>query len=271
MTDPFRPIPAAANPRLNRSARRGEHTADEKLLATPAPTDQAFLHTDPWRVLRITSEFVEGFDVLAGLGPAVTIFGSARVKPEEEQYKAAVAVARLLGQAGFAVITGGGPGIMEAGNRGAKEVGAGSVGMGIELPFEQEMNSYINIAAEFRYFFARKTMMVKYSQAFIIFPGGFGTMDELFESLVLIQTGKVRNFPVALYGAGYWSGLFDWIKSVMLAENKISPEDLNLFFISDSPEEICEHIVRAMRDTTLREHHEHASRERFRQAVEGKP
>ena len=192
------------DPSLNRAARANRRTEDEQLLETPT-TPVLFTHTDPWRVMRIMGEFVEGFDELAELGPAVTIFGSARVQPDHPQYQTAIEVARLLGQAGFSIITGGGPGIMEAGNRGAQEAGVQSIGLNIELPFEQGVNPYVEIGMNFRYFFVRKTMFMKYAQAFVIFPGGFGTMDELFEALTLIQTGKAQNFPVILFDSAYWS------------------------------------------------------------------
>jgi hypothetical protein len=230
---------------LNRAARMQRPTEDEKLLEAPTKQHVTFTQTDPWRVLRITGEFVEGFDALAGLGKAVTLFGSARVKPQDPMYKAAVEVARLLGEKGFAIITGGGPGIMEAGNKGAREAGVCSVGLGIELPFEQVMNPYVDLDVEFRYFFVRKMMLVKYAEAFVIFPGGFGTLDELFESLTLIQTGKVRNFPVILFGSDYWKGLIDWIRETVLAEGKISPPDLDLLIVTDSPSEVRDRIVEA--------------------------
>jgi hypothetical protein len=235
------------NPTLNRAARTGAVTQDEALLESPAqkaatrPGD--FVHTDPWRVFRIMGEFVEGFDALANLGPAVTIFGSARVKPDHEQYALARETARLLGEAGFTIITGGGPGIMEAANAGARDAGVMSVGCNIELPFEQHVNPYVDVAINFRYFFVRKTMFVKYAEAFVIFPGGFGTLDELFEALTLIQTDKVRDFPVILFGKAYWQGLLDWIESTLLAEGKISPEDLKLMVVTDSPEEIARIII----------------------------
>jgi uncharacterized protein (TIGR00730 family) len=228
------------NPTLNRATRLGAATEDERLLESPtvvAPARPEFLQSDPWRVFRIMGEFVEGFDTLAGVGEAVSIFGSARVPPGHPQYAAAEETARLLVEAGFAVITGGGPGIMEAANKGAHEAGGVSIGCNIELPFEQGMNRYVDVAVNFRYFFVRKTMFVKYAEAFIIFPGGFGTLDELFEALTLIQTGKVRNFPVILFDSGYWRGLRTWIEETMLTEGKISPEDLQLLVITDSPEE----------------------------------
>ncbi|MBO9343270.1 MAG: TIGR00730 family Rossman fold protein, partial [Roseiflexus sp.] len=188
-----------------RTRRNKRQTEDERLLARPrANTD--FLSTDTWRVLRIMGEFVDGFEMLADVGPAVTIFGSARAGVDDPMYQAAVDVARALGEAGFAIITGGGPGIMEAGNRGAREAGARSVGLNIELPFEQHLNPYVDTSVTFRYFFVRKMMLVKYAQAFVIFPGGFGTLDELFEALTLVQTGKVRNFPIILFNSAYWHG-----------------------------------------------------------------
>jgi uncharacterized protein (TIGR00730 family) len=229
-----------ANPTLNRASRLGGATEDERLLESPGAgpvTAPDFLHSDPWRVFRIMGEFVAGFDTLAQVGECVTIFGSARVPPDNPQYAAAEETARLLVEAGFGVITGGGPGIMEAANKGAHVAGGVSIGCNIELPFEQGMNQYVDIAVNFRYFFVRKTMFVKYAEAFIIFPGGFGTLDELFEALTLIQTGKVRNFPVILFGSDYWHGLRSWIVDTMLAEGKISPEDLDLLVVTDSPAE----------------------------------
>lgn len=240
------PAEPQPNPSLNRAARAGRATEDEQLLESPPPVapTRDFTRSDPWRVLRIMGEFVEGFDELANLGPAVTVFGSARVPPDDPQYAAAERTARLLVDADFAVITGGGPGIMEAANKGAQEAGGKSVGCNIELPFEQGINQYVDIAINFRYFFVRKTMFVKYAEAFIIFPGGFGTLDELFEALTLIQTGKVRNFPVILFGSEYWRGLLDWVRDTLLAEGKISPEDVDLMVITDSPEEAVR-VIRA--------------------------
>ena len=240
--------PLAPNRSLNRSARMGAPTEDEELLKRPAPSPADFTRSDTWRVLRIMGEFVSGFDTLASLGAAVTIFGSARVSNTDPMYENAERLATLLTEAGFAIITGGGPGIMEAGNKGAKEAGGVSVGCNIELPFEQGTNAYVDIAINFRYFFVRKTMFMKYSEAFVIFPGGFGTMDELFESLTLIQTGKVRNFPVILFGSAYWGGLINWIKSTMLVEHKIAPDDLKLLIVTDSVEEACKHIVDCYND-----------------------
>ena len=211
----------------------------EELKRTPAFVSAK----DSWRVFRIMGEFVEGFDELAGLGPAVSVFGSARVTAQDPMYHRCAETARLLGEAGFAVITGGGPGMMEAANRGARQAGVKSVGCNIELPFEQHVNPWVDISIDFRYFFVRKTMFVKYATGFVIFPGGFGTMDELFESLTLIQTGKVRDFPVVLFGSDYWGGLVDWIQDRMAGEGKVSEEDLKLIHVTDSPEEAVAHIV----------------------------
>jgi uncharacterized protein (TIGR00730 family) len=239
------------NPELNVSNRAGIPTEDEQLLSSEQPSYD-FTQSDPWRVFRIMGEFVEGFDTLAKVGAAVAVFGSARVPPGHAQYDAAEETARRLSEAGFAVITGGGPGIMEAANRGAREAGGISIGCNIELPFEQGMNPWVDIAVNFRYFFVRKTMFVKYSEAFIIFPGGFGTLDELFEALTLIQTGKIRNFPVILFGSDYWAGMLDWIKRVMLQEGKISPNDLDLVVVTDSPGEAVEVILEARRSPAAR-------------------
>ncbi len=226
------------NPSLNRRFRLGQPTADEQFLK-PQSEPSAFTHTDPWRVLRIMGEFVEGFDTLAAVGKAVTIFGSARVNEDDPMYHEARKLAGLLADEGFAIITGGGPGIMEAANRGAVEAGGQSIGCNIELPFEQGLNEYVEVAINFRYFFVRKTMFVKYAEAFVIFPGGFGTMDELFESLTLIQTGKIHNFPVVLFGSSYWGGLLEWIRDTMLAEGKIAPDDLRRLIVTDDAEAAC--------------------------------
>jgi uncharacterized protein (TIGR00730 family) len=194
--------------------------------------------TDPWRVFRIMSEFVSGFEALTHIPPSVAMFGSARVKPEDPLYQMATNTAKLLAEAGFGIITGGGPGIMEASNKGAKEGGGSSVGCNIELPFEQHLNPYTDISIEFRYFFVRKMMFVKYSEAFIIFPGGFGTLDEMFEAITLIQTKKIQHFPVILYDTKYWQGLMDWIKQTLLATGKISHQDIDLIHLTDDPKEI---------------------------------
>ena len=221
---------------------KGRATEDEKLFERR--NRPAFLDSDPWRALRILSEFVDGFDALAVVGPAVTVFGSARTKPDDPVYETARAIGRLLARDGFAVITGGGPGAMEAANRGAQEGGGLSVGCNIELPHEQAINPYVDLGVEFRYFFARKTMFVKYADAFVIMPGGFGTLDELFEALTLIQTGKVRHFPVVLVGSRYWRGLLDWMRDVQLPAGAIAAEDLELLKLTDDPDEVVS-IVRA--------------------------
>ena len=206
-------------------------TTDQRLLDRRGPTD--WVHTDPWRVLRIQSEFVEGFGLLAELPRAVSVFGSARTPRDHPHYAAGVQLGAALAQAGYAVITGGGPGAMEAANRGASEAGGLSVGLGIELPFEQELNEWVDVGIAFRYFFVRKTMFVKYAQAFVILPGGFGTLDELFEALTLVQTRKVTRFPVILYGREYWSGLLDWVRTTMTETGTISPADIDLLTVTD--------------------------------------
>jgi uncharacterized protein (TIGR00730 family) len=222
-------------------------TADEQLFLSPpaAAERKAFTSTDPWRVLRILGEFVEGFDELSDLHSAVTIFGSARSRETDRWYRAARETGRLLGEAGFAVITGGGPGVMEAGNRGAREAGAMSIGLNIELPHEQHVNPYVDREINFRYFFVRKTMFVKYSRAFVVFPGGFGTLDELFEALTLIQTRKVENFKVVLMARDYWGGLLDWLRHRVAAEGKIDLEDIDLLHLTDDPAEAVRVIVDA--------------------------
>ncbi len=220
-----------------------ELTDDEILLRSPEPEDE-FKTSDSWRVLRITSEFVTGFDSLATITRGVSIFGSARTAPTDEIYEAARQTAGLLAKAGFEIITGGGPGVMEAANRGAFEAGKVSVGCNIELPFEQLPNAYLTKSLSFKYFFVRKTMFIKYSNAYIIFPGGFGTMDELFEALTLIQTRKIRNFPVVLFGSQYWRGLLAWLTSTMLNEKNISPADLGLIHLTDSPKDAVDFIVK---------------------------
>jgi uncharacterized protein (TIGR00730 family) len=225
-----------------RGGEKKRPTEDEQLLEEGA--DASFVKTDTWRALRIMGEFVEGFDALAGIGRAVSVFGSARVGRSDPTYRMARTLARKLAKEGYAIITGGGPGIMEAANRGAREAGGVSVGCNIELPFEQGLNEYVTLGMEFRYFFVRKTMFVKYAEAFCIFPGGFGTFDELFESLTLIQTGKVQHFPVVLFGTEYWAGLIDWMRATPLAQGKISPDDLKLFTITDDVDEAVE-VIRA--------------------------
>ena len=216
-------------------------TQDEQLLESPGPAE--FTHTDTWRVFRIMGEFVEGFDELATLTRGVSIFGSARTRTDDPDYQAAQETAALLSRAGFAVITGGGPGIMEAANRGAFEADGLSIGCNIELPFEQNSNPYLTKGLKFKYFFVRKMMFVKYSLGFIIFPGGFGTLDELFEALTLIQTKKIRNFPVVLFGSVYWEGLLSWIRDFALKEGKVTEKDLKLLHVTDSPAEVVQIIV----------------------------
>ncbi len=256
------------NPSLNRAARSKQPTQDEKLLGKGQPEQQPFTETDPWRVLRIQGEFVEGFEALAQLGPAVTIFGSARTPEDDPMYQAAVETARLLAEAGLSVITGGGPGIMDAANKGAKQGGGTSVGLNIELPFEQHINAHVDIAINFHYFFVRKVMFVKYAQAFVIFPGGFGTMDELFESLTLIQTGKICNFPVILFGSQYWSGLLTWLRETMLSGGKIASADLNLLQVTDTPEQVRDLIIEAMNAKDFCQEKELAARDETRKVFQ---
>jgi uncharacterized protein (TIGR00730 family) len=221
-------------------------TEDRKLLERNEEPE--FLRSDPWRALRILSEFVEGFDALATLGPAITVFGSARVSTDSETYAVAREIGRRLAEEGYAVITGGGPGVMEAANRGCQEGGGMSVGCNIELPHEQDINPYVDLGVEFRYFFARKTMFVKYADGFVILPGGFGTMDELFEAITLIQTGKIRHFPVVLVGTEFFGGLFDWMKERLLGQGMIGPDDLDLMVVTDDPKE----VVRIVNEGTRR-------------------
>jgi uncharacterized protein (TIGR00730 family) len=244
------PAPQDARPRETHKGpvtlrrEQVEHsTTDQRLLDTHGPSD--WVHSDPWRVLRIQAEFVEGFGALAELGPAVSVFGSARVHADEPEYALGKEVGRLLVEAGYAVITGGGPGAMEAANRGACEAGGVSVGLGIELPFEQGMNEWVDVGVDFRYFFARKTMFVKYAQGFIVLPGGFGTFDELFEALVLVQTKKVTSFPVVLLGHAYWDGLVDWLRSTVLPGGKVNARDLDLFSVTDDPAEAVRIVMAA--------------------------
>jgi uncharacterized protein (TIGR00730 family) len=223
-------------------------TEDRKLLERPERRERpAFLETDTWRTLRIMSEFVEGFDALADIGPAITVFGSARVSEGDPAYTMAREIGRLLAQDGYAVITGGGPGVMEAANRGCQEGGGLSVGCNIELPHEQSINPYVDLGVEFRYFFARKTMFVKYADAFVILPGGYGTMDELFEALTLIQTGKIRHFPVVLVGTAFFAGFVEWIKAKLLGEGMISEGDLELIQVTDDPKQVVEIVRKAGR------------------------
>ena len=227
-------------------------TEDEQLLNQVPRERRPFVKTDSWRVLRIMGEFVEGFDTLSDVYNAVTIFGSARTPPDDPFYAKAVETGRMLAREGFPVITGGGPGIMEAANRGCQEGNGLSVGCNIELPFEQGLNPYVERAINFRYFFVRKTMFVKYSTAFVVFPGGYGTMDELFEALTLIQTGKVRHFPVILFGREYWQGMVDWLRERVAGEGKIATTDLDLLHVTDSPREAVA-IIREARERRTRE------------------
>ncbi|MFL6024913.1 MAG: TIGR00730 family Rossman fold protein [Marmoricola sp.] len=238
-------------PEQHRSKRKGptllrgdqveESTTDQRLLDSRGASD--WVHTDPWRVLRIQAEFVEGFGALAELGPAIACFGSARTKVDDPFYAKGIELGRKLVEADFAVITGGGPGAMEAVNRGAAEAEGVSVGLGIELPFEQGVNEYVNIGINFRYFFARKTMFVKYSQGFVVLPGGLGTFDELFEAMTLAQTRKVTSFPVVLIGVDYWSGLLDWLRGTVLADGKISEADLDMLTLTDDVDEAVSIMV----------------------------
>ncbi len=221
---------------VDRRGERGRRPADEGLLERARP---AFLDSDPWRTLRITAEFVEGFDALADIGPAITVFGSARVEEGDAIYEQARELGRLLAEEGFTVLTGGGPGVMAAANRGCYEAGGFSVGCNIELPHEQWLNPWVDLGVEFRYFFVRKTMFVKYADGFVIFPGGFGTLDELFEALTLIQTGKIKHFPVFMIGTQHWSGLLGWIRERLMADGFVAEADLELFRVTDDLAEVA--------------------------------
>ncbi len=218
-------------------------TEDRKLLQAAPYADTTFLETDAWRALRIQGEFVEGFDTLARLGPAVTVFGSARTRPDDPTYAAAEQIGARLAEHGFTVITGGGPGIMEAANKGCQGAGGYSVGCSIELPHEQQSNPYLDLEIRFRYFFVRKMMFVKYAQGFVIFPGGYGTLDELFESVTLVQTGKIEHFPIVLFGSSYWRGLLDWLADPAAREGKLDPADIRLLKVTDDPDEACDVLV----------------------------
>jgi uncharacterized protein (TIGR00730 family) len=242
------------------ATRRVGSTEDESLLKrSPRPE---FLDSDPWRSLRILSEFVDGFDALATVGPAVSVFGSARTPRDHPNYESARHLGASLAKAGYAVITGGGPGIMEAANRGCHEAGGLSVGCNIELPMEQGLNPYVDLGVEFRYFFARKTMFVKYADAFVIYPGGYGTLDELFEALTLIQTKKIRDFPVVLIGSDYWDGLLDWVRGTLIEQAAINAEDVDLLRITDDPDEACRIV-----DAYVKDHRDEADQT----AAETKP
>ena len=234
-------------PQRPSGSQRSPVTEDERLLTQLPRERRAFTKTDSWRVLRIMGEFVEGFDTLSDVHNAVTIFGSARTDASDPYYEKAVETGRLLAREGFPIITGGGPGIMEAANRGAQEGNGLSIGCNIELPFEQSLNTYVERAINFRYFFVRKTMFMKYAMAFVVFPGGYGTLDELFEALTLIQTGKVKLFPVVLFGPTYWSGMIEWLRDRVAGEGKIATTDLDLFQVTDSPSEAVA-IISAARD-----------------------
>ncbi len=222
-------------------------TTDQRLLDRRGPSD--WVHADPWRVLRIQSEFVEGFGMLSEVPTAVSVFGSARIKPDDPTYKTTERLGAALVEAGYAVITGGGPGVMEAANKGAQQAGGLSIGLGIELPFEQGLNDWVDLGINFRYFFVRKTMFVKYAQAFVIMPGGFGTLDELFEAVTLVQTGKITRFPIVLFGSEYWGGLVDWIRATVRAEGKIGPADDQLLFLTDDVDEAVGIIVDSHRES----------------------
>ena len=217
-------------------------TTDQRLLDAQGPGD--WVHSDPWRVMRIQAEFVEGFGALAELGPAVAVFGSARTAPDHPYYAKAVELGGALVRAGYAVITGGGPGAMEAANRGASLAGGTSVGLGIELPFETGLNDHVDLGINFRYFFVRKTMFVKYSAGFVVLPGGVGTLDELFEAVTLIQTGKITNFPIVLLGRDYWAPLLSWLRDTLLAQGMISAGDLELMRVTDDVEEAVSWVAR---------------------------
>ncbi|GLU46794.1 cytokinin riboside 5'-monophosphate phosphoribohydrolase [Nocardiopsis ansamitocini] len=229
-----------AGPLTYRGKAIPDTTTDQRLLDRRGPAD--WVHTDPWRVLRIQSEFVEGFGLLADTGKAVCVFGSARIKPESPYYALGETIGSKIVKEGYSVITGGGPGMMEAANKGAQEGGGTSIGLGIELPFEQSLNPHVDVGVTFRYFFVRKTMFLKYSQAFVVLPGGFGTLDELFEAITLVQTGKVTRFPVILVGTRFWGGLVDWIRDTLLSEGVISPDDPDLIHLTDDPDEVVDII-----------------------------
>jgi hypothetical protein len=267
MTDEPTPDPAAAGdhdpfperrrgPVLLRRNQVSASTTDQRLLDSRGPGD--WVHTDPWRVLRIQAEFVEGFGLLAELGPAVAVFGSARTVRGSSEYQLAEQTGRLLAEAGYAAITGGGPGVMEAVNRGAGDAGGVSVGLGIELPFERGINEWVDLGITFRYFFVRKTMFMKYAQGFVVLPGGFGTLDELFEALTLVQTGKVTRFPIVLVGSEYWGGLVGWLQQTAAGAGMIGDADLELFRVTDDPAEAVDIIAAAHADGARRREEEAA-------------
>jgi uncharacterized protein (TIGR00730 family) len=247
MTEPSTPRrEQRRGPVVMRRQQMQSSTTDQRLLDSRGPT--AWVHTDPWRVLRIQAEFVEGFGALAELGPAISVFGSARSQLDDPDYATGVKLGGALADAGFAVITGGGPGAMEAANRGASQAGGVSVGLGIELPFESGLNEWVDVGINFRYFFARKTMFVKYAQAFVIMPGGFGTLDEMFEALTLVQTQKVTRFPVILMGTQYWTGLLDWLRETVLVNGKINAPDLDLVHLTDDVDDAVSAILESERE-----------------------
>ncbi len=244
----LQPSKSSGDPESGARGIGARHTADQILLAPrPAGERQAFTRSDPWRALRILGEFVEGFDALSDVDWAVTLFGSARVRPGQPAYEMAVETGRQFGQAKFAVITGGGPGVMEAGNKGAKEADTLSIGLNIELPHEQMANPYTTRMIQFRYFFVRKTMFIKYSRGFVFLPGGFGTLDEMFEALTLIQTGRIKNFPVVLMGRDFWKGLVGWLTDTVARERMISPEDLQMFHVTDDPADAVQFVLERVR------------------------
>jgi len=254
-------------PIVLRRAQIPPGTTDQHLLDHRGPSD--WVHTDPWRVLRIQAEFVEGFGLLAELGRAVSVFGSARTRRDSAEYHAGLRLGTALAEAGYAVITGGGPGTMEAVNKGASQAGGVSVGLGIELPFEQSINDWVDLGLNFRYFFARKTMFVKYAQAFVIMPGGFGTLDELFEATTLVQTRKVTRFPVILFGTEYWSGLINWIRSTVLPAGKISPADPDLLSVTDDVDEVVSLINASAQQQSDQAAIEHLAEQQSRLAGAG--
>jgi uncharacterized protein (TIGR00730 family) len=260
-------IPAGPTKQRGRTTMRRRafqrSTTDQRLLDSRGPSD--WVHTDPWRVMRIQSEFVEGFGALAELGPAISVFGSARTTPEDPMYALAEELGCALAHAGFAVVTGGGPGIMEAANKGALENGGISVGLGIELPFEAGMNEFVDVGVNFRYFFARKTMFVKYAQGFVVLPGGFGTFDELFEALTLVQTQKVTSFPIILMGSDYWTGLVEWLRGTVLVQGAISEPDLDMFHVTDDVAD----VVRIVKEAQVRHHLTAPEDEEFQNTANG--
>jgi uncharacterized protein (TIGR00730 family) len=249
--DPSAPIEHRRGPVIMRRSQVSTSTTDQRLLDTRGSAE--WVHTDPWRVLRIQAEFVEGFGAMAELGPAISVFGSARIRPGDAEYEQGVRLGGALVRAGFAVITGGGPGAMESANRGASEAGGVSVGLGIELPFESGLNDWVDIGVNFRYFFARKTMFVKYAQGFIALPGGFGTFDEIFEAVTLVQTQKVTSFPIVLLGSAYWGGLVAWVRESVLGGGKVSERDLDLLRITDDVDEAVKIMVDAARAHAARD------------------